>query len=478
MSLALPDVFRRHGLRFVHWKSNHHLAEALAGKTDLDLLIAAAQADAFGAAMTEVGGLRIDSQPWAHYPQVEDWLVMDAETGGFLHIHLHFVVATGLKRVKHLFLPWMDFVLSHSRPAPGSEWPIPVAAVEFLVLLVRIWAKMPPWRRWLAPRVPAHIMAELNWLQEQTDFAAVAAIARELGLDASFTLPLATERETIAAARALYGQLRRHYRMPWPKALATAAGLNVRLLIARLWRRWVGPARTGKTVASGGALVALVGSDGSGKTTLSTALRKWLRYKLDAHLLYMGSGDGATGPVNRLRKLLSAAWKKRKPGGAKTSKIERYGEQSFVFKCYRLFDLMLLRRKLRYLHLARRLAKRGSVILLDRYPQNQFEGISDGPRQQSGQGFGWAARMERRLFDEAAALGPDLVIKLHIAPELALQRKPDHDAEAVKRKCEIVDALAFPRAETVTIDAALPADQVALAAKHAIWSLLQRGVRR
>lgn len=478
MSLALPDVLRRHGIRFVHWKSNHHLDAALAGETDLDLLIAAEAAGAWLEAMREAGGLRIESQPWARYPQVEDWLLMDAETGTFVHIHLHFILATGLKRVKHLYLPWTDFVLSHSRLAPGTDWPVPAADVELLVLLIRIWAKMPPWRRWFAPRVPAHILDELNWLQEQAGPDALPAAARELGLDLPFSLPLTEERVVITAAKSLYRQVRRHYRMAWPQALLTAAGLNIRLLSARAWRTWIGPARTGKTIAGGGALVALIGSDGSGKTTLSTALRKWLRYKLDTHLLYMGSGDGAAGPVNRLRKGLSALWKKSNPQGGKAAKIRRDGEQGFAFKCYRLFDLLLLRRKLKYLRLGRRLAEQGSVILLDRYPQDQFDGISDGPRQQSGQGFAWAARMERRLFDEAARLGPDLVLKLHITPELALLRKPDHDAAAVRRKCEIVDALTFRRAETVTIDAALPADQVALAAKRAIWPLLQRGARR
>ena len=52
-------------------------------------------------------------------------------------------------------------------------------------------------------------------------------------------------------------------------------------------------------------MVALVGSDGSGKSTVSSSLLRWLHYKLDAHFYYMGSGDGAAGWVQGMRRGLS-----------------------------------------------------------------------------------------------------------------------------------------------------------------------------
>jgi hypothetical protein len=39
ISAVLLSTLRQNGVRFAHWKSNLHLAEALAGETDLDLLI-------------------------------------------------------------------------------------------------------------------------------------------------------------------------------------------------------------------------------------------------------------------------------------------------------------------------------------------------------------------------------------------------------------------------------------------------------
>lgn len=477
-ALELCQALEERQVRFMHWKSNLHLAEGLAGTTDLDLLIHRDDGAAFAAAITELGGLRIQSQPWASYPGVEDWLIFDGETGAFLHLHVHFDMVTGLKRVKHLVLPWTDTMFANSRADPATGFPIPAAEMELLVLLVRIWAKMPPRQRLLGPRIPPHILAELRWLESQADATRLPQLAAALGLRSGIRLPLGDEEAVIGLARRLYGELSSHYRMGWPAALVRAGQLNLRLQATRLWLGAIGPVRYRKTLIGGGAMVAVIGSDGSGKSTVSRSLETWLRYKLDVHLLYMGSGDGRAGVINGLRRRISAlAGKKRKEGRVQPLPPPAK-PVSFAGKTYRLLDYLLLRRKLRLLRLGRRLADQGSVILLDRYPQHQFPAVSDGPRQQDGRGFAWAAAAERKLFNEAARLGPDLVLKLRIDPETAQRRKPDHDLQTIRRKCAITELLEFPRAVTIDIDAALSPEAVVGAAKRAIWAHLQRQARR
>jgi thymidylate kinase len=204
---------------------------------------------------------------------------------------------------------------------------------------------------------------------------------------------------------------------------------------------------------------------------LSASLEKWLRYKLDVHLIYMGSGDGRAGIVNGLRRHLSKILSGKK-GTLKQNASEEPMQSGILEKLYRLFDLLLMRRKLRLLRTSRRLADGGSMVLLDRYPQQQFNAISDGPRQQDGRGFAWAARQEMRLFDEAQRLGPDLVLKLIVSPETAQARKPDHDVETLRRKCAITEALQVKNADTVMLDAGQDPETVVLAAKRAVWAHL------
>ena len=162
-----------------------------------------------------------------------------------------------------------------------------------------------------------------------------------------------------------------------------ALKLNAERLARRLLDRWRGPVRLRKTLRRG-ALVAIIGSDGSGKSTVSGALDKWLRYKLDSHLVYMGSGDGRAGWLNGLRRKVSGRLRSARRKGSRAGPPQAEAQSGFAARVYRLLDLLLLRRKLRLLRRCRRLAEGGSVILLDRYPQDQFAAISDGPRQQIG----------------------------------------------------------------------------------------------
>lgn len=469
-SQDLREALATRNIRFAHWKSNSHLAEALAGETDLDLLIHRDDEAAFRNVMQSLRALPMTSPPWARYPAIEDWLILDAESGRFLHLHLHYDMLTGLKRVKHLRLPWTDDLLASVRPDPASGWPISSAEMELLNLVVRIWAKMPLTRRCFDQKIPRHVQNELHWLQGQTDAAKLAALGNHLGLAGDFHDAFASDAAAIALGRRLNTELVRHFRMSRPEALMRAALLNTRLALARLWLKTVGPIQYRKTLPMGGAVVALVGSDGSGKSTLTRDLEKWLRYKLDAHLLYMGSGDGDSGWVNTGKRRLSARWKRRKRTTVRT--VKSIQPASAIEKLYRLFDLLLLRRKLRLLRLGRKLARRGSVILTDRYPQMQVNAISDGPRQQEGRGFAWAARAELKLHRAAEMLGPGLVIKLRIDPATAHLRKPDHDIDTIARKCAIVDTLTFGQSEIVTIDATRPYDEVLFAAKSAVWNHL------
>ena len=100
--------------------------------------------------------------------------------------------------------------------------------------------------------------------------------------------------------------------MPWPAARLRGAWLNLRAMAAKELRK-VRPATvTGKRVAGQGLVVAFIGSDGSGKSTLTAEIRKWLRYKLDVHGYYMGSGQGSTRLLDRLRHAVKGKAKKPK----------------------------------------------------------------------------------------------------------------------------------------------------------------------
>ena len=238
---------------------------------------------------------------------------------------------------------------------------------------------------------------------------------------------------------------------------------------------WFG--QVGKTLTGGGAIIAFVGADGAGKSTLTRDIVDWLSYKLDVHLIYLGSGDGGTGAFDRLRRAIRAIVNavRRKPGDAEEKQATAASRQcGLLQRLVQLHQLPVMRHKIKMLRRARRLAGQGSVIIADRYPQTQVRGINDGPRLLDGASFDWAAAREARLYQEAETLGPDLLIKLLIDAETALARKPGHARGKVERKCEVIHQLVLPQCVAVEIDARRPYDEVLRAAKLAIWRALAR----
>src|SRR5439155_455858 len=68
---------------------------------------------------------------------------------------------------------------------------------------------------------------------------------------------------------------------------------------------------------------------------------------------------------------------------------------------------------------------------------------------------------------------PDLVLKLHVRPDVAQRRKPDMELQDLERRAEAVRSLRFPGVtETVDIDADEPLEQVARRIRRCIWRKL------
>lgn len=481
---AAQDIGRalsERGVRFVHWKSNGHLAKGLAGRTDIDMYADPRQRAVVRAVLREQGCLEMISQPWARYPDVEDWLAMDKETGRFLHIHLHFALVTGLRRIKHLRLPWGEALLANADNALDPVWPTPTAEMELMILIVRMWAKMPPGKRRGRLRLPPHVREEFDWLRARADGGALARLAGELlpGFDVTPIAALAatpppSDEAVLAVSRAVYGQFAGHYRVPWAAARLRATALNIEAAAMKELRKLRPSTVTGKRAAGHGLVVAFIGSDGSGKSTLTAEIRKWLRFKLDTHAYYMGSGQGSTRLSDRLRHAVKAKTRKQKKPKAGDGEPRRKKPPGFFGRLLALHHLPAIGSRRRALAEAHRLAAAGSMVVIDRFPQSEFPGISDGPRLQEGNSFGWAAGAERRGFAYFASLKPDLLIKLVVSPAVAHARKPDHSLSSIERKCAITRELRFAGADVVAIDADQPLEQVMLEAKRTIWRHMLR----
>ena len=225
----------------------------------------------------------------------------------------------------------------------------------------------------------------------------------------------------------------------------------------------------------GGLLIALVGADGSGKSSLAKRVATWLRWKLDARVIYFGSGDGPSSflrlPFRQVLRLVIAARRDtRQPIAPLRERVPTAVRA--------LWALVLALEKRRRLMQVWRARNRGLVVVCDRYPQNQIMGFSDGPlldrwKYARSPWLRMLARWEATPYAWAQAHAPDLVLRLRVTPWVAVRRKPEMQLDEVCRRERAVAELRFPIATRVRdVNADRAWDDVLLECKREVWEEL------
>jgi thymidylate kinase len=487
--LALLEALERAGVPHCHFKSNQHLAAALSGDTDLDLLVARSAGRAAQAVLAGEGFKRFDAGLATGYPAVEDWLGFDAATGRMIHLHVHYALPVGELHLKSYALPLADALLETRVRDAETGVATPSPSHELLLLLVRYALKARARDRLSALSGGRHFrggaLREYQWLMARADAAQVRAIAeRELGPEvAARVAPLLERAPDLAGLLALRRALRRalapHRTWSAPEAgLRRLAREAVQRVTRRLRRSGVQLPRTfRRRDPIGGVVVAFVGCDGAGKSTVLAEMRRWLGWKLDVYSIYFGSGDGPASALRLPLKWVRGIQKRLRPPRPPEQRSRVLAPRRLSFG-RAVWALVLAREKAGRLRAAERARQRGLVVVCDRFPQSQVLGFNDGPLLTPWLEHASAlrrglARYELGVYQSATRLAPGLAIKLDISPKVAVARKPDMALEECARRRAAVAALDWgPRCRHLVIDAEQPLETVLLEVKRAIWSQL------
>lgn len=217
-------------------------------------------------------------------------------------------------------------------------------------------------------------------------------------------------------------------------------------------------------------VIAVIGCDGSGKSTLTADLLARLRAKGPIELLYLGQSSGNIAdwirslpligpPIGRYlvrRAARAHGQDKKAPDTATTLVI-------YLLSLWRAHKF----RRMLALH------RRGVVVITDRYPQAEVPGFYfDGPGLVAVNTESWLARKlaarELRLYQWMASHVPALVIRLNIDADTAHARKPDHKLAMLRDKVAVIPSLHFNGARILDLDGRDPYAQVLAAALDAI----------
>jgi PST family polysaccharide transporter len=487
-------------LAYCHWKSNEHLAAALDGLTDLDILVDRRRTADLQQILATCGFRRFAAPPLRAYPAVEDYLGFDHDSGRLVHLHLHYQLTLGQRHLKGYRLPWETRLLSTRILDPDHHAYVAGPAIELVLLLVRAALKLRARDRLRAcfkrgrKGAVGDLHREFQWLRERVDDASVCETACGL-LGPAAEVPL---RRLLAEgpaptllrafASAVRPQLDRHRTFGRLEAPRRALLRELQWLADAVNRRYLHRATPLRRVSPrGGTVVVLLGSDGSGKSTLARTLVAWLGTKLDVLPVYFGSGDGPPAfyrwPLLLAHRLLRPALASSRPlqpcdnkGQADPGAADPATFKASLRAAARVLWALALscekRAKLRRMIRAR---NRGMIVVCDRFPQADIPGFNDGPLLAHWHTHAWRigralAAWEARPYAEAVLDPPDLVIKLAVSPEVALQRRPEMTLTEIRRRVSAVQSLDFPRStRVVEVSGDVPLDDVALAGKRLLW---------
>jgi len=483
--MVLGDLHRQ-AISYCYWKSSKRIQSVLAGEGDLDLLIARHDQRRAQAILLSSRFKLFPSVVMRDHPAILSYLGYDESSGRLIHLHLHFRLIVGERLHKNYRIPWETEVLARAIPHPTLPVKILDPLSEAVLLGVRACLEL----RRLDPvtlrgwqTALTRFALDRKQLAETLDRAQLAGRASELlGDDLGAMLTDAIYGEGPLEERYhLRPAVRRHF-APYRtyNALETrlrsaaraihwaAGGLNKSYLhLPRSWSR---------RAPGGGCVVALIGIDGSGKTTVSAAIRAWLSSEIDVMPVYFGTGDGKPLPLLRPFKLMVALLTpllKTKPRGSSHGKVSKDAPGLLYSLLLVVWAAVVAREKRTKLLAAHRGASRGLVVVTDRYPHNEIRGFNDGPLlTRLAWAPPWLRRWEANTYALAQRLPPDLVIKLIVAPETAARREPDMDSTVIEKRIEAIPRLAFSGVHVVSINAEQPLAYVTRAVKQEIWRLL------
>ena len=485
----LFDLWNQTGVRYCHWKSNEHLLDGLVGETDLDIYVDPNDKNLCEQLLKDCQYIILTPQKSSQYSQVDEWIGFDQETGKMVHVHLHYRLITGTKFCKEYTFPLGDLMISTR--VLNSKFNVYVAApeLEIIVLFSRIVLKSKSRHKISAKGYEA----EIEYLQKKSDYNKVHKnCLLLLGDKDGETLYSNLVKGCISDINwtEVFRVVSR-----WLRDGKTRSSISCwfrtkyywfRLFYDIILNRWGATIQNKKVFPTQAISIAFIGQDGSGKSTVTKDIFKWLDWKVSAHVFYLGTGDGYNSLLKLILKSVSKYQhpKTGNPKGLEKQTIIKNETPKRNLK-KRIVDILTciyLKKatssalnKIRQSH---RYINKGGIALYDRYPQSQFPGIYDGPKIRDKYGdykgvMGWIvsyyAKREEKNIKKISSFCPNIVFKLILSPEESIRRKPFENYELVKRKSEITEALYFPDSQVILIDASQNYVSELLTIKKHLW---------
>lgn len=463
---------------YCHWKSNEALDRSMSGDNDLDLLVARSDQARFLEVLARLGFKAAALPAAREVPAVVHYYGLDEPSGRLVHVHAHFRLVLGDDTTKNFWLPIERAYLASS--SMDGIFPVPAPEFELAVLVLRLVLKHSTWDAMVQARgaLAASERRELVWLQERTDWAQVEGVVADhlpflvdvwpacrRALEPGCSVP-----ERVRASRQLARALGTCARRPG------AQDTTLRLARRVTWgsRRFVLRRPVRKRLVTGGAVVAIVGGDGAGKSTAVEGVVDWLSRAFVVERVHLGRPP---------KSLTTLAVKGVLATGRRIGMFSELREPTAPpvdstkapSTAWLAWHVLTARDRHRLYMRSHRVAANGGIVVCDRFPLPELQTM-DGPRTAFARELPGLSRLGASLVERearyySAFTRPDVLAVLRVDPEVAVLRKTDEEEHYVRRRSTEVWNVIWDDT-TVRIDAGRPAAEVLASLRAAVWERL------
>jgi len=471
------------GIRYCHWKSNYHIEYAITAREDVDILVEESGFPDFVKIMADNGFRQADSVTNREQPGVYHFLGNDDDTGALINFHTYTRILTGDHFMKSWALPFGELLLSdiHSN---GVIY-MPPKSTEVIIYVIRNMIKHTTvFDLLLLLRAGKATSLEYDWLLDGMDLndaqGKLATYFPEISAaDFERALVLVGEDGSLLDRirlgfrfRNRLKKYRRYSQFTQTTRSFVAAG---KMAISKFGRK-----EKHMTFLSGGKVIALVGPQATGKSTIANAIRGWLGQELS--IAYIHSGKPPMTWLTFLPGMLiplarSLLPEQRSVNVEIKAEAEKQPGYPMVFV---LRKLMLAYDRRALLRRAFQASRNGKIILSDRYPSDTV-GAIDGATftdaaiaAEKSALKRWMMSAERRLYADICP--PDFVLQLTVSVDKAIERNRERVKPGFKQSTEYVKARhgqkhkpEFHRCPVVKISTDGELDDTVLIAKRAVW---------
>ena len=493
LTQELINRFNQEGVSYCHWKSNIDMAKTLEGELDIDLLVSNDSLARATDILTQLGFKQAAPRWGPNPPGIFHYYGYDPNQNDLVHLHMFARVLTGESFLKSHLLPFEEMLLKNTYST--NEVRVTSKEAELVLFILRMYIKygsLLDVGRLL--KSDKKVREEAQWLKDGSDMKQMITLLDKY-------CPVVSEEIFIECLNAILNetaypkkwklsyQIRQRLKMYRKYSFVGWLFGHVQLLTGNLIKK-LRKQKGSKMLLSGGTIVAIVGADATGKSTLVSETSRWLRKNFVLNTVHAGKPPSTllTVPVNfllglhrRLRRKSRSVRKSEKgsPLNAGLVDAERKG-LSFLIYAIRAVCLAWDRRVL--LWKVRRASANGEIVVCDRYPTSAV-GMMDSPRlledpTQKGLVmaiYNWLARMEQTFYRQIPP--PDIVLRLRVSLETAKKRNAAReildDEIYLQNRHQQAKEWFMPGTRSIQdIDTELPLVETLLAVKQAIWPAL------